>query len=157
MASEVDMIIDAGTSFSYHFQWTQGTTAGSAGVDLTSYTAQMDIRRSVIADKKLLSLHGTTLNNDGTSINSGITNGGTTGEFVDGATFSGLAAVGGIFLNSSATGATGMSGGIRIEVDATSTGYIPSGRHFYDLELNSGSAVTRVLQGRFEVTGSVTR
>jgi len=157
MASEVDMVVDAGTSFSYHFQWTQGSTAGNPGVDLTSYTAQMDIRRSTIADKKLLSLHGTTLNNDGTAINSGITNGGTTGEFVDGATFSGLAGVGGIFLNSSALGTTGTSGGIRIEIDATSTGYVAEGRHFYDLELKSGSAVTRILQGRFEVNGSVTR
>ena len=154
MASEVDMIIDAGTSFSYHFQWTQGTTAGNPGVDLTSYIAQMDIRRSTIADKKLLSLHGSTMNNDGTSSNSGMTSGGTTGDFTTGG---GIAGVGGIFLNSSATGGTGMNGGIRIEIDATSTGYLPTGRHFYDLELKSGTAVTRVLQGRFEVNGSVTR
>ena len=157
MASEVDIIVDSGTSFSYHLQWTDSMVSGNPGVDLTTYTAKMDIRRSTIADKKLLSLHGSTLNNDGTSSNSGLTKGGPTGEYVEGATFSGIPAVGGIFLNTTSTGGTGMNGGIRIEIDATSTGYLPSGRHFYDLELTSGTAVSRILQGRVEVIGSITR
>ncbi len=50
-----------------------------------------------------------------------------------------------------------MSGGVLIEIDSTSTNNVPSGRHFYDLELNSGTSVVRFIQGRFEVNGSVTR
>ena len=160
MASEVDIVIDSGTSFSYHFQWTDSTVAANPGVDLKKYVANMDVRRSVLADKKLLSLHGSTLNDNGSAINSGITHGGSTGEFVNGATFSGIPGVGGIFLNTSAAGGTGFTGGIRIEIDATSTANIPAGRHFYDVQVQSGGTggvVTRLLEGRFEIRGSVTR
>ena len=150
MASEVDIVIDSGTSFSYHFQWTDSTVAANPGVDLKKYVANMDVRRSVLADKKLLSLHGSTLNDNGSAINSGITHGGSTGEFVNGATFSGIPGAGG----------TGFTGGIRIEIDATSTANIPAGRHFYDVQVKSGGTggvVTRLLEGRFEIRGSVTR
>ena len=151
MASEVDIIIDQGTSFAYHMEWTDDN---GNSVDLSQYTAKMDVRRSTIADKKLLSMHGGTVDSDGNPFNRGITHGGSTGEFSEG---SGFAGTGGIKLGVTSTGATGMSGGVLIEIDSTSSNNIPSGRHFYDLELDSGTSVVRFIQGRFEVNGSVTR
>jgi len=151
MASEVDIIIDQGTSFAYHMEWTDDN---GDSVDLTQYTAKMDVRRSVIADKKVLSMHGSTVDSDGNAFTRGITHGGPTGEFTQG---SGVAGVGGIKLGVTSTGGTGMGGGVLIEIDSISTNNVPSGRHFYDLELNSGTSVVRFIQGRFEVNGSITR
>tara|TARA_Y100000034_G_C6666101_1_gene292227 strand:- start:158 stop:613 length:456 start_codon:yes stop_codon:yes gene_type:complete len=151
MADEVDINIDQGSSFAYHMEWTDNN---GVGVNLEQYTAKLDVRRSIIADKKLLSMHGCTVDSDGNALSRGITHGGSTGEFTQGA---GVAGVGGIKLGVTSTGGTGMSGGIMIEIDSTSSNYIPSGRHFYDLELNSSTSIVRLIQGRFEVNGSVTR
>ena len=38
----------------------------------------------------------------------------------------------------------------------TTTGAIAAGRYSYDLVLDSGSSVTRILEGKFIVTGAVT-
>ena len=51
------------------------------------------------------------------------------------------------------------TGGILIIAGSTATSYVPSGRHMYDLELKytpTGST-TRLLDGRFENEGEVTR
>ena len=47
-------------------------------------------------------------------------------------------------------------GRVVVTIDATDTGNIPSGRYVYDLVLNSGGTITRVLEGKFVVTGAVT-
>ena len=152
MADEVDINIDQGSSFAYHMEWTDDN---GNGIDLTQYTAKMDVRRSVIADKKVLSMHGCTVDSDGNALNRGITHGGSTGEFTQGA---GIAGVGGIKLGVTSTGGTGMSGGIMIEIDSTSSNYIPSGRHFYDLEVVFPSnEVKTILNGTFELAREVTR
>jgi hypothetical protein len=47
-------------------------------------------------------------------------------------------------------------GRVTITLDATTTGAITAGRYAYDLVLDSGAEVTRVLEGKFIVTGAVT-
>lgn len=47
-------------------------------------------------------------------------------------------------------------GRINITVPASVTADIASGRYSYDLVLDSGSTVTRILEGKFVVTGAVT-
>jgi hypothetical protein len=50
----------------------------------------------------------------------------------------------------------GINGRVNVTVDATTTGNIAPGRYSYDLVLDSGSEVTRILEGKFVVTGAVT-
>ena len=47
-------------------------------------------------------------------------------------------------------------GRITVTLSATVTGAINAGRYAYDLVLDSGSEVTRILEGKFIVTGAVT-
>ena len=51
---------------------------------------------------------------------------------------------------------TALTGRINVTLDATTTGNIAAGRYSYDLVLDSGSSVTRILEGKFIVTGAVT-
>lgn len=48
------------------------------------------------------------------------------------------------------------SGRVTVSFDATTTGAIAAGRYSYDLVLTSGVTVTRILEGKFIVTGAVT-
>ena len=50
----------------------------------------------------------------------------------------------------------GSNGRVTVTIDATSTGNINAGRYAYDLVLDSGAEVTRILEGKFVVTGAVT-
>ena len=50
----------------------------------------------------------------------------------------------------------GVQGRVTVTIDATTTGAIEAGRYVYDLVLDSGSVVTRILEGKFVVTGAVT-
>jgi hypothetical protein len=47
-------------------------------------------------------------------------------------------------------------GRINVTVPASVTADIASGRYSYDLVLDSGGTVTRILEGKFVVTGAVT-
>ena len=49
-----------------------------------------------------------------------------------------------------------LNGRITVTIDATTTGAITAARYAYDLVLDSGAEVTRILEGRFIVTGAVT-
>jgi hypothetical protein len=49
-----------------------------------------------------------------------------------------------------------LNGRITVTIDATTTGNISAGRYAYDLVLDSGAEVTRLLEGKFIVTGAVT-
>ncbi|NDF25915.1 MAG: hypothetical protein EB149_08050 [Thaumarchaeota archaeon] len=51
----------------------------------------------------------------------------------------------------------GISGRVTVLVDAATTGAIAASRYAYDLVLDSGSEVTRILEGKFIVTGAVTQ
>ena len=50
-----------------------------------------------------------------------------------------------------------LTGRINVTIDAATTGAIAAGRYSYDLVLDSGSTVTRILEGKFVVTGAVTQ
>jgi hypothetical protein len=50
----------------------------------------------------------------------------------------------------------GPNGRITVTIDAVTTGNISAGRYSYDLVLDSGGVVTRILEGKFIVTGAVT-
>ena len=51
---------------------------------------------------------------------------------------------------------TALEGRINVTIDATTTGAIAAGRYSYDLVLDSGGEITRILEGQFIVTGAVT-
>lgn len=50
----------------------------------------------------------------------------------------------------------GVQGRVTVTISASVTGAIDPGRYSYDLVLDSGSVVTRILEGKFVVTGAVT-
>jgi len=85
-------------------------------LNLTSYTAAMQVRESYDSTTPLVSLTN----------GSGITLGGTAGT-------------------------------IGVVISSTASSAIPAGSYSYDLEINSGGSVTRLLQGSFLVSGNVTR
>ena len=51
----------------------------------------------------------------------------------------------------------GALGTVTVNIDATTTGGIAAGRYAYDLVLTTGATVTRILEGKFVVTGAVTQ
>ena len=51
---------------------------------------------------------------------------------------------------------TVLTGRINVTLSAATTGAISAGRYSYDLVLDSGTEVTRILEGKFIVTGAVT-
>lgn len=50
----------------------------------------------------------------------------------------------------------GPNGRITVTIDAVTTGNIAAGRYAYDLVVDSGGVITRILEGKFVVTGAVT-
>lgn len=49
-----------------------------------------------------------------------------------------------------------LNGRATVTIDAATTEAITPGRYAYDLVLQTGATVTRILEGRFVVTGAVT-
>ena len=101
-----------GATYSLNMTWAIGGTA----VNLTNYTAAMQVRENPSATATVLSLTNGT----------GITLGGTAGT-------------------------------IGINVSASTMGSATPGNYVYDLELNSGGEVTRLLQGSFAIQAEVTK
>ena len=138
-----DITAEQGVTFKLHLRYSDHQ---DKFVDLDpdlGWIGRMQVRRSG-TDSDLL-LHITT---------TGVTGGGSTGEFTVG---SGVTGSGGITLNASATGGTGHSGGVLIGIDANSMSNVPKGNHFYDLEIVKGDTVTRLIEGRFTVDREITR
>lgn len=50
----------------------------------------------------------------------------------------------------------GAAGTVAVTIDATTTAAFDAGKYVYDLVLDSGTVVTRLLEGKFVVTPSVT-
>ena len=110
-----NIICDQGATFVRQLTWNDSN--GSA-VNLSGYTARMDVRSSIdAAGAAVLSL---------TTTNGRIVLGGTAGT-------------------------------INLTAEATATQVVESGNYVYDLELVSGSTITRLVQGSFVVRGEVTR
>ena len=148
-AARHDLNIDRGATFKLFLEY---QTAATTGINLSGYTADMQVRRSTKTSKIILHLQGNTGER-------GVTGGGSTGEYVAGAAFAGTARTGGIFLNASSVGVTeGATGGIFIQADSATMKNVPEGQHHYDLELtDSSGTVTRIIEGRFRVSPDVTR
>ena len=148
-AAKYDINAEKGATFKLFVEY---QTAGTTGIDLNGYEANMQVRRHVGDSQIILSFFGTTADR-------GLTGGGSTGEYTLGNTFEGTGGTGGIYLNATSAGATGgTTGGIHISADFTTMKNVPKGQHFYDLELkDSSDNVTRVLEGRFRVSPDVTR
>jgi hypothetical protein len=101
-----------GATYDLNLTWAIGGTA----VNLTNYTAAMQVRENPNSVNSVLSL----------ASGSGITLGGTAGT-------------------------------IAINVSATTMGSATPGNYVYDLELNSGGQVTRLIQGGFSISAEVTK
>jgi hypothetical protein len=111
----LDLSCYQGASFDYTLTWQSGGTA----VNLSGYSARMQVRDGFDGGSAVVSLVSGT----------GITLGGTAGTIA-------------LVINATTTAA----------IDAT-----PSGQYVYDLELISGSYVTRLVEGNFIVYPEVTR
>ena len=129
MAANYNIEIEQGETFLFHFQYLE---RGSTGIDVSGYTGQMQIRRSPLTSTKIVEV-----------LNTGVTYGTTAGT-------------GGFSMNTSATGGS-QTGGIRLSLDAVTTSFIPSGQHFYDIELVKGATIDKILRGRIDCNQEVTR
>jgi len=101
-----------GATYDLNLTWAIGGTA----VNLTGYTAAMQVRDNPSATATVLSM----------TSGSGITLGGTAGT-------------------------------IAVAVSASTMGSATPGNYVYDLELNSGGQVTRLIQGSFAIEAEVTK
>lgn len=111
-------------------------------VDLTGYTARLHVRPNNDSSKLYLMI-----------TTSGVTSGGSTGEF--GST-AGISGSGGIFLNKGETGGV-FTGGILITADATTMGYVRVGSWKYSLDITKGVTTDELMQGQFVVAPKNTR
>ena len=146
MAVNYNLEAEQGSSFVFHVKYIDDD---NNVVDVSGMTASMQVRRYQTSGATAL-LHWFSGYTPGQSLHpSGVTAGVTGGS-------------GGIKLNASYTGSTaaggsGTTGGIWIAADPSTMRNVPSGQHFYDLELVDGNTVIRLVEGRFEVKGNVTR
>ena len=135
MPARHDITANQGETLNLHLSYTD---SNDSVIDLSSYTAELQVRRTHYSSDKLLHLTGTTSGFGGAT--AGITG-----------------ATGGIYLNRNSGNTGGETGGILIVAGATGTSLIPGGKHLYDLEINSNGTVTRLIEGRFECPSEVTR
>lgn len=98
------------------FDLTATWSIGGTPVDLTNYSAALQVRDDYDSTSTIFSLTNGT----------GITLGGTAGT-------------------------------ITLAISAAAMGSATPGAYVYDLELDSGSEVTRLLQGQFNISPEVTR
>lgn len=121
----------------YSFTIEQGATtnfeiqykdSGSNPINLAGYSAKMQLRTSVDANEVVLSL-SSSLQPDGTGLNLSGSNGST----------------------------TLLSGSIGVVISAFTSSLLSFDTAVYDLELTSGSVVTRLLEGTVRLSKNVTR
>jgi hypothetical protein len=140
-ASKYDIYAEQGSTLKLHLQM---KTRAGVPIDLSGFTGEMQVRRSVSDGQVVLQITDST-----------VMGGGQTGEFTLG---SGVTGSGGILWGVGLTGATGATGCILVKVDATTMSNVPEGKHFYDLKVtNTLGEVQRLLEGMFEVPAQVSR
>ena len=140
-ASRYDIYAEQGSTLKLHLTYKY---SGGTGIDMSNFTGALQVRRSAKDPEVLLFF-----------TQNGITGGGTTGEFVVGQ--GGIGGIGGISFNTSIYGTSGFTGGIFIRADAETMKSVPYGKHFYDFEIKTGTEVTRLMEGTFEVPREITR
>ena len=139
MTARYDITANQGETLNLHLLYTD---TNDSAIDLSSYVAEMKVKRTFLSDTNLLHFFsGTTL-----GLSAGVT--GSTGGIT-----------GGVFLNRNAGNSGSQTGGILLIAGATATSYVPSGKHLYDLELRytPTGEVTRLIEGRFDVPGENTQ
>ena len=156
-AGNYDIKAEQGSDFNLYLQYQENS---GTGVTLGLYKANMMVRRSVTDSNTLLWLSGSTVSNAETSAGihaRAVTGGGSTGHFDASLATGGVLGTGGIRLDVSSAGATGTTGGVLVTIGTETMKDVPKGRHYYDLEIVSGLSAEKILKGRFEVEGEVTR
>jgi len=124
-AGKYSFLIEQGATLSFELQYKD--SAGTP-IDLTGYTARMQIRSSVDSTTTIASLTST-LTADGTGLN----------------------------LSGSSGTKPLSSGSIGVYISATTSSLFTFNEGVYDLELVSGSTVTRLIEGKVKLSKEVTR
>tara|TARA_R110002020_G_scaffold367654_1_gene579481 strand:- start:1464 stop:1907 length:444 start_codon:yes stop_codon:yes gene_type:complete len=140
--SNYDIKFYQGDTFKLDFSY---TTSADVGINLSNYTANMQIRRSAFSSTLLAELNET--------YPAGSFGRGSAGsDFSAGSGVTG--GTGGLVLNYSGT-----TGAIHIEIDSTTSSNIPAGKHVYDLQLvnDSDGVHDTILRGRMTVVESTTK
>ncbi len=136
MTAKYDLSINKGSNFDL---WIQYLTDGNTGVNLSSYKAEMQIKR---------------YRGDTTPLIFASTNGLTYG-YTYGYSTGGTSGIGGISLNTKYD-STGLTGGIFIKLDPSSTESLPYGKYFYDLNLIIGITYSqKLVEGRVSIENGV--
>ena len=124
-AGKYSFIIEQGATTNLQVDWSD---ANQNRIDLTGYTAMMQLRPSVDSELVYISL-SSTLQADGTGINMSGSNGST----------------------------PLVSGSLAIYISAASSSMFDFTEAYYDLELTNGNTVTRLLEGKAKLSKNVTR
>lgn len=141
MSAKYDISIFQGETFNLHLLYLD-TSDSSIDIPSTAYSARLQVRRSSDAKSILLDL---------TSSPYGCTAGITGSGVLD------TSCTGGIKLNRNMGDTGDQTGGMYVFAGATAMGYVPAGRHFYDLQISATGETSQLIHGRFECDGEITR
>ena len=124
-AGKYNFTIEQGATTDFEIQWKD---SDGNPIDLTYYTARMQVRQDFGSSGKLICSLTSTLDSDGTGLN---------------------------LLGPNSTKPL-TSGSIGVIISAVSSSNFDFGEALYDLEVVSGSYVTRLLEGRVKLRKEVT-
>ena len=150
MALNYNLQAQKGSNFILHLSYLDDN---NSAVDLVAggYTAAMQVRRHADSQDSLLTFasHNSTASLFGQyGVTAGVTGG--SGGILLNASYTGGIQQGGV-------GVSGNTGGIYIEADSATMKNVPTGDHFYELDLLSGTTALRLIEGRFTVVGDIRR
>ncbi len=134
MSAKYDISIPQGDTLNLHVLYQD---SGSNGIDLTDYTARMQVRRSPESSSYLLYMTSTPV----------------------GLTYGITGSTGGIFLNKNKGNTGSETGGVYLFAGPTATSFVPYGRHHYDLELKNTTTgvVKKLIHGSYDTSFEITR
>jgi hypothetical protein len=155
MAVNYNLEAEQGANFTFHVKYLD---ENNDPVDLSGMTASMQVRRYSTSTTKLIewaSHHvGSILYPLGVTTDS---TGGSGGIKLNATYTGGTASVRTDVSDNVNNGMSGSTGGIFVNADPETMSYVPVGTHYYDLELINGNTILRLVEGRFEVKGNVSR
>ena len=134
MTAQYDITINKGSDFNFWFQYLEDD---GIGIDLDTYSLEMQIKRYRGAELPLLYATG-----------NGVTYGYTAG--VSG----GYSGQGSVSKNVSYDN-TYLMGGIFINIEGDTTEQLPSGKYFYDVKIEKNTNKQRLLEGRISINDGV--
>jgi hypothetical protein len=146
-AASYNIKAEQGSSWNLYLEY---QTSGGTAIDLSSYSARMQVRPSATSSNIILDLTGSTAS-------AALTGGKPSIGYYTSAGITGQTGTGGITLNASTTGVVGTTGGIYLSVDADAMSNALSGEHRYDFELVDGTTVTRLVEGEFKIQSEITK